>query len=192
MRRTPPLTGFIGALAAFSSLAQPAKVPLGDLVAAANEQMAVECEVWLNMQSLPNELANREAEMSAAVFCDCMPPALQALGRDRGSATLITGEEFGALVLREFDVCGARTVRDTTRRDCAKFTPPGAPPTYCACFSTAVDGLSDAEIVEDSLASRDNLEQRAAARRNSTAEPPLREGVLARIDTQCRQQPPAQ
>jgi hypothetical protein len=191
MRRTPGLTGLIGALAAFSSLAQPAEVAFGDLVAAAGEQMAVECELWLNLQPLPNELANREAEMSAAMFCDCMPPALQALGRDRGAETLITGEEFGALVLREFDICGARTVRDTTRRDCAKFTPPNAPPTYCACFSTAVDGLTDTEIVEDSLASRDNLEQRAAARRDSIPEPPLREGLLARIDMQCKRPPPA-
>ena len=192
MRCTLGLTGFIGALAASSSLAQQAEVSFGDLVEAASEQMAVECELWLNLQPLPNELANREAEMSAAMFCDCMPPALQALGRDRGSDSLITGEEFGALVLREFDICGARTVRDATRRDCAKFTPPNAPPTYCACFSGAVDSLTDAEIVEDSLASRDNLEQRAAARRDSTPEPPLREGLLARIDLQCKQPPTAQ
>jgi hypothetical protein len=186
------LTGLIGALATFSSPAQQAEVRFGDLVATASEQMSVECELWLDLQPLPNELANREAEMSAAMFCDCMPAALQALGRDRGSDTLITGEEFGALVLRQFDICAARSVRDTTRRDCAKFSPPNAPPTYCDCFSTAVDDLTDAEIVEDSLASRDNLEQRAAARRNSTPEPPLRESLLARIDLQCKRPPPAQ
>jgi hypothetical protein len=191
MRRTLGLTGFIGALAAFSSPAQQAEVSFGDLVETASAQMAVECEHWLNLQPLPNELANREAEMSAAMFCDCMPAALQALGRDRGLDTLITGEEFGALVLREFDVCGARTVRETTRRDCAKFTPPNAPSTYCACFSAEVDGLTDDQIVADSLTSRDNLEQRAAARRSSTPEPPLYEGLLARIDLQCKQPAPA-
>ena len=129
--------------------------------------------------------------MSAAVLCDCMPPALEALGRARGPGTLISSEEFGALVMREFDICGAQTVRDSTRRDCAKFTPPDAPPTYCACFSAAIDGLTDEQIVEDSLASRDNLEQRAVARRDSTPEPPLYEGLLARIDKECQRAQPA-
>ena len=42
-----------------------------------------------------------------------------------------------------------------------------------------------------SIASRDNLEQRREARRNSTAEPPLYESLLARIDRQCRVPAPA-
>ena len=92
--------------------------------------------------------------------------------------------------MREFDVCGARAVRETTRRDCAKFTPPNAPPTYCACFSAAVDALTDEQIVDDSIASRDNLEQRRDARGNSAPEPPLYESLMVRIDPQCLASPP--
>jgi hypothetical protein len=192
MRRTAGLIGLIAVAATASTPAQQGEVPFGDLVTIASQQMGVECERTLGLRPFPNELAEREAEMSAAVFCDCMPPAMEALGRARGSQTLITSEEFGALVMREFDICGARTVREYTRRDCEKFTPPNAPPTYCACFSTAVDSLTNEQIVEDSLASRDNLEQRVVARRNSTPEPPLYEGLLARIDKQCQQPPAAQ
>jgi len=168
------------------AMAQQPKLPFGDLVTAAGEQIADQCTLLLDTPPSTNELAERAAEMSKAVFCDCMPPAIEALGRTRARDTLVDSGEFGALVLQEFDACGARSVRETTRRDCAKFTPPNAPPTYCTCFSAAVDALSDAEIVEDSIASRDNLEQRVIARRNSTPEPPLYEGLLARIDRQCR------
>ncbi|RPI61854.1 MAG: hypothetical protein EHM50_04980 [Lysobacterales bacterium] len=192
MRHTLGPIGFIAVAATLCTPAQQVEVPLGDLVSAASEQMIIECERLLAVGPLPSELAEREAEMGAAVFCDCMPPALAALGQARGSQTLMTGEEFGALVLREFDVCATRTVRESTRRSCPQFAPPAAPPTYCECFTAAVDGLTDDQIVEDSLASRQNLEQRLAARRNSTPEPPLYEGLLARIDERCQQPTPAQ
>jgi hypothetical protein len=178
----------VSVLGAVSATAQQADLPFGNLVAAAGEQIANQCVRLLDAPPSDNELAERAAEMSKAVFCDCMPPAIADLGRARSPDTLIDGEEFGALVLREFDVCGARAVRETTRRDCAKFTPANAPPTYCACFSAAVDALSDEEIVADSIASRDNLEQRADARRNRTPEPALQLTLLARIDKQCLQQ----
>jgi hypothetical protein len=184
--RTPRLIGLIATFAAAPAAGQPIELPFGNLIATASEQVALECERLLEPQSFVSELAEREAEMSKTVYCDCMPPALQTLGRARDSQTLITGDEFRALVLREFDGCGARTVRESTRRDCAKFTPPSAPPTYCACFSAAVDALTDEQIVADSIASRDNLEQRVIARRNSTPEPPLYESRLARIDRECR------
>jgi hypothetical protein len=179
------------ALGTVSAVAQQPSLPFGDLVAAAGEQVADQCALLLDAPPSTSELAERQAEMSKAVFCDCMPPAIEALRRARAPDTLIASDEFGMLVLQEFDACGARSVRETTRRDCAKFTPPNAPPTYCTCFSAAVDALSDVEIVEDSIASRDNLEQRVIARRNSTPEPPLYEGLLARIDRQCRVPTPA-
>ena len=185
MGRIPGLVLVISALGAASAPAQQIELPFGDLVAAAAEQVADQCERLLDVPSSGNELMERETEMSRAVFCDCMPPALDDLGRSRRAATPIGADEFGALVMREFDVCGAQAVRDTTRRDCDKFAPPNAPPTYCACFSAAVDDLTDEEIVEDSIASRDNLEQRRDARRNSTPEPPLFESLLVRIDRQC-------
>jgi hypothetical protein len=172
-----------------SATAQETGLPLGDLVAAAGQQIASQCERLLDAPAASSELGERAAEMSKAVFCDCMPPAIQALGRARAPDTPIDSDEFGDLILREFDTCGARAVRDTTRRDCAKFTPANAPPTYCSCFSAAVDGLSDEQIVDDSIASRDNLEQRRDARRNATAEPPLYESLLVRIDRQCRVAP---
>jgi hypothetical protein len=176
-----------GALGTASATAQQAALPFGDLVTAAGEQIAEQCVRLLDAQPSPNELAERAAEMSKAVFCDCMPPAIAGLGRARAPDVLIASEEFGALVLREFDVCGARAVRETTRRDCAKFTPPNAPPTYCTCFSAAVDALTDEQIVDDSIASRDNLEQRRDARGNSAPEPPLYESLMVRIDRQCQQ-----
>jgi hypothetical protein len=189
MRRALGLIGLIAVVPALCAPAQQAQ--LGEFVAMASQQMGVECERMRRPQAFANELAEREAEMGAVVFCDCMPTALAALGRARGSQTLITSEEFGPLVMREFDICGAQTVRTSARRDCAKLTPPGAPSTYCACFVAAVDGLTDEQIVADSIASRDNLEQRADARRNGTAEPPLQQGLLARIDEECQQPPPA-
>jgi hypothetical protein len=188
--RTLGLIVLASALATVPATAQQADLPYGNLVAAAGEQIANQCVRLLDAPSSDNELAERAAEMSKAVFCDCMPPAIADLGRARAPDTLIDGDEFGALVLREFDVCGARAVRDTTRRDCAKFTPANAPPTYCACFSAAVDALSDEEIVADSIASRDNLEQRADARRNQTPEPALQITLLARIDNECLQPRP--
>jgi hypothetical protein len=190
MRRTLGLIGLIAVIPTLSAPAQQA--PLGDFVAMASQQMGSECERLRRPQVFPNELAEREAEMGAAVFCDCMPPALAALGNARGKQTLISVEDFGPLVMREFDICGAQTVRASARRDCAKLTPPGAPPTYCACFVAAIDGLTDEQIVADSIASRDNLEQRADARRNGAAEPPLQQGLLARIDEECQQPQPAQ
>jgi len=192
MRRILGLSLLIGALGTASAAAQQPALPFGDLVTAAGEQIADQCVRLLDAPRSTNELAERAAEMSKAVFCDCMPPAIVSLGRARAPNELITSDEFGALVLREFDVCGARAVRETTRRDCAKFTPPNAPPTYCACFSAAVDKLTDEQIIEDSIASRDNLEQRRDARSNSTPEPPLFEGLMARIDRQCRLPAPAQ
>jgi hypothetical protein len=189
MRCTAALIGLIGLIALFRPASAPAQqdeLPLRDLLAAASGQLALECERLLQPQSFSSELAERESQMSAAVYCDCMPLALEALGRARGSQSFITGTEFGALVLGEFDVCGARAVRDSARRDCPKFVPPNAPPMYCDCFSAAVDGLTNEQIVEDSIASRDNLEQRVMARRNSEPEAPLYESLLARIDTQCR------
>lgn len=186
MGRTLDLMLLISALGTAPATAQQTELPFGDLVAAAAEQVADQCERLLDVPTSANELMERETEMSRAVFCDCMPPALDGLGRTRSPNTLVRGDEFGALVMREFDVCGAQAVRDTTRRDCAKFTPLNAPPTYCACFSAAVDELTDEEIIEDSIASRDNLEQRRDARDNSLPEPPLFESVLVRIDRQCR------
>jgi len=183
--------GFIAVAATLCTPAQQVELPLGDLVSAASEQMIVECERLLAARPLPSELAEREAEMAATVFCDCMPPALAALGQARGLQTPMTGEAFGALVLHEFDVCATRTVRESTRRSCPQFAPPAAPPMYCECFTAALDGLTDDQIVEDSIASRQNLEQRLAARRNSTPEPALYEGLLARIDKQCQQPTPA-
>ena len=185
MSRTLGLIVLVSALGTVSAAAQQADLPFGNLVTAAGEQIANQCVRLLDAPPSNNELAARAAEMSKAVFCDCMPPAIVDLGRARAPDALIGGDEFGALVLREFDVCGARAVRETTRRDCAKFTPPNAPPTYCACFSAAVDALSDEEIVADSIASRDNLEQRADARRNQAPEPPLQLSLLARIDDEC-------
>lgn len=186
MGRILGLIVFGGALAAGSATAQRAELPFGDLVSAAAEQVANECERLLDAPPSTSELVERETEMSKTIFCDCMPPALQDLGRARGAETVIAGEQFSVLVLKEFDVCGARAVRETARRDCAKFTPANAPATYCSCFAAAVDGLTDDQIVADAIAARDNLEQRRDARRNSTPEPRLFEGVLVRIDRQCR------
>jgi hypothetical protein len=180
----------VGALGTASATAQQPPLPFGDLVTAAGEQIAEQCVRLLDAPPATNELAERAAEMSKAVFCDCMPPAIVGLGRSRASDSLIASDEFGALVLREFDVCGAHAVRETTRRDCAKFTPPNAPPTYCTCFSAAVDALTDEQIVSDSIASRDNLEQRRDARGNSAPEPPLYESLMVRIDRQCLASPP--
>lgn len=187
MSRPFGLIVLVSAFGTVSATAQQADLPFGNLVAAAGEQIADQCVRLLDAPPSTNQLAERATEMSKAVFCDCMPPAIEGLARARAPDALIDGEEFGALVLREFDVCGARAVRETTRRDCAKFTPPNAPPTYCSCFSAAVDALSDEEIVADSIASRDNLEQRADARRNQAAEPPLELTLLARIDNECLQ-----
>ena len=187
MRRTHPLIGLVALIPTASMSGQETiPVPFGDLIAAASEQMATGCARMLDSQASATELAKREAEMGAAVLCDCMPPAVEALGRTRGPQTLVSGTEFAALLLPEFDRCGAQAVRDTARRDCARLTPPNAPPTYCTCFTSAVDALTDEEIVEDSIASRDNLEQRVEARRNSTPELPLYDTLLARIDRQCR------
>lgn len=190
MSRTLGLIVLVSALGTASAAAQQVDLPYGSLVAAAGEQIANQCVRLLDAPPSNNELAERAAEMSKTVFCDCMPPAIEGLGRARAPDALIDGDEFGALVLREFDVCGARAVRDTTRRDCAKFTPANAPPTYCTCFSAAVDALSDEELVADSIASRDNLEQRADARRNQAPEPPLQLTLLARIDNECLQPQP--
>jgi hypothetical protein len=186
MRHTLGPIGLIAVAATVCAQGQQVELPLGDLVATANGQMVLECERLLSLRPLPSESAQREAEMGATVFCDCMPPALTALGQARGLQTLMSGAEFGALVLREFDGCATRTVRESTRRSCPQFAPPAAPPMYCECFTAAVDELTDDEIVEDSIASRENLEQRVAARRNSTPEPPLYQGLLARIDERCR------
>lgn len=185
MSRPVGLFVLVSVLETICATAQQPTVSYGNLVAAAGEQVANQCVRLLDEPPAANELAARAAEMSRTVFCDCMPPALADLGRARAPDSLIGTEEFGALVLHEFDVCGAQAVRETTRRDCAKFTPPNAPPTYCACFSAAVDALTDQEIVSDSIASRDNLEQRRDARSNSTPEPALYEGLMARIDRQC-------
>ena len=174
----------IGALGTASATAQQTALPFGDLVAAAAEQVADQCRRLLDLPASANELMERETEMGRTVFCDCMPPAIDDLGRARRPDTTIDAEQFGALVMHEFDVCGAQAVRDTTRRDCAKFTPPNAPQTYCACFSASVDDLTDEEIIEDSIAARDNLEQRRDARRDSAPEPPLFESLLVRIDRQ--------
>jgi|KBSSwiStaDraftv2_1062776.scaffolds.fasta_scaffold550576_2 hypothetical protein len=192
MRRILGLSLLIGALGTASAAAQQPALPFGDLVTAAGEQIADQCVRLLDAPRSTNELAERAAEMSKAVFCDCMPPAIVSLGRARAPTEVIASDEFGALVLREFDACGARAVRETTRRDCAKFTPPNAPPTYCTCFSAAVDALTDEQIVSDSIASRDNLEQRRDARGNSAPEPPLYESLMVRIDRQCLASPPPQ
>ena len=186
MGRILGLILLIGALGTAPATAQEPDLPFGDLVTAAAAQVADQCQRLLDVPASANELMERETEMSRAVFCDCMPPALNELGRVRRPDTLIRAEAFGALVMHEFDVCGAQAVRDTTRRDCAKFTPLNAPPSYCSCFSAAVDDLTDEEIIEDSIASRDNLERRRDARRDSTPEPPLFEGLMTRIDRQCR------
>ena len=186
MGRILGLILLIGALGTAPATAQQPDLPFGDLVTAAAAQVAEQCQRLLDAPVSANELMERETEMSRAVFCDCMPPALNELGRARRPDTLIRAEAFGALVMHEFDVCGAQAVRDTTRRDCAKFTPLNAPPSYCSCFSAAVDDLTDEEIIEDSIASRDNLERRRDARRDSTPEPPLFESLLVRIDRQCR------
>jgi hypothetical protein len=185
MSRPFGLIVLLSVLGTISATAQQGAVSYGNLVAAAGEQIANQCVRLLDEPPAENELAERAAEMSKTVFCDCMPPAIANLGRARAPDAPIGTEEFGALVLHEFDVCGAQAVRETTRRDCAKFTPPNAPPTYCACFSAAVDALTDEQIVSDSIASRDNLEQRRDARNNSTPEPALYEGLMARIDRQC-------
>ena len=179
----------IAIAATVATSAQQEELPLGDLVAMANEQMKADCERLLHPPPSASELVQREAAMGAAVFCDCMPPALAALERDRSPDAFIGGDDFSALVMREFDSCGARAVRDVSKRDCEKFTPPGAPPTYCACFVAAIEGLTDEQIVADSIATRDNLEQRADARRSGAPEPPLELGLLARIDRQCLQPP---
>jgi hypothetical protein len=192
MGRTLGLIVLIGALGTVSATAQQADLPFGDLVTAAAEQISGECERLLDAPPSPSELVERETEMSKAVLCDCMPPALDDLRRTREPQVLIGGAAFGELVLQEFDVCGARAVRETARRDCAKFTPPNAPPTYCSCFAAAIDSLTDDQIVADSIAARDNLEQRRDARRNSTPEPPLFESLLVRIDRECLLPPPAQ
>jgi hypothetical protein len=189
MRRILSPIVLSSALGVIPAPAQETELPFGDLVTAAAEQVADQCARLLDVPPSGNELVERETEMSRAVFCDCMPPAIDALGRTRSRETMVRGDEFGALVMREFDVCGAQSVRDTTRRDCAKFTPVNAPPTYCTCFSAAVDALTDEEIIEDSIASRDNLEQRRNARDNALPEPPLFESVLVRIDRQCRVTP---
>jgi hypothetical protein len=186
MRRTLGLAALTSLISIVAAPAQDAAVPFGDLVAAASERLGVECERVLSGRPLPNDLAEREAEMSAAIVCDCLPPALEAERVARGAQAPITSGEFAALFMRELDICGARAVRDVTRRTCPQFAPPGAPATYCTCFATAVDGLTDEQIVEDSIASRDNLEQRLLARRTEAPEPPLYDGLLARIDRDCR------
>jgi hypothetical protein len=190
MGRMLGLSFLIGMLGTVSAVAQQPALPWGDLVTAAGEQIADQCVRLLDEKPATNELAQRAEEMSKAVFCDCMPPAIVALGRSRAVDALVASDEFGALVLREFDVCAARAVRETSRRDCAKFTPPNAPPTYCSCFAAAVDALTDEQIVDDSIASRDNLEQRRDARGNSAPEPPLYDSLMARIDRQCLVPPP--
>jgi hypothetical protein len=190
MGRVLGLSLLVGVLGAAAATAQQPALPFGDLVSAAGEQIADQCVRLLDAKPSTNELAERAAEMSKAVFCDCMPPAVAGLGRARAPDALIASDEFGALVLREFDVCSARAVRETTRRDCAKFTPPNAPPSYCTCFAAAVDALTDEQIVSDSIASRDNLEQRRDARGNAAPEPPLYESLMARIDRQCLVSPP--
>jgi hypothetical protein len=192
MRRILAPILLLSSLGTISVAAQEAALPLADLVAEAGAQIASQCVRLLDEPPSTSELAQRAAEMSKTVFCDCMPPALESLKSARAPTTPIGGDEFRVLVLHEFDTCGARAVRETTRRDCAKFTPPNAPPTYCECFANAVDALTDQEIVDDSIASGVNLEQRRDARRNSAPEPPLGETLLARIDRQCRATAPAQ
>jgi hypothetical protein len=185
MRRTVGAIGLIAAAASFCAAAQDEQLPLGELVAMASQQLRLECERLQRALPSLSELARRDAQMGATVFCDCMPPALSALERARSPQTSVSADDFSALVLREFDFCGARAVREASRSGCAQFTPVGAPPTYCACFTSAVDGLTDDEIVADSIAARENLESRADARRNGTPEPPLELGLLARIDRDC-------
>jgi hypothetical protein len=192
MQRNRFMLALIALTATVSTAAQQQGLPLGELVAMANEQMQTECERLLRPRPSASELAQRDARMGAAVFCDCMPPALAGLERDRTPQALVSGDDFSALVLREFDICGARAVREVSRRDCEKFTPLGAPPTYCACFVAAIDGLTDEQIVADSIAARDNLEQRADARRSGAPEPPLQLGLLARIDRECLLPPRSQ
>ena len=117
MRRKLGLVGLLAVLpAVFASGQQAQLLPFGDLMATATEQMAAQCERVLAPRATATELAQREAEMSAAVLCDCMPPALDALGRTRGPQTLMSSEEFGALVLHEFDVCGANRSRHDPAR----------------------------------------------------------------------------
>lgn len=192
MRRASGPIGLIAVAAAVAAAAQQEELSFSVLVAIASEHMGVECERMLQPQPSSSELAQRDAKMSAAVFCDCMPPALAALERARGPQAVIAGDDFRALVMRQFDICGAQAVRDVSRRDCEQFTPLGAPPTYCTCFVAAIDDLTDEEIVADSVAARDNLEQRADARRSGTPEPPLQPGALARIDRECLLPPRAQ
>jgi hypothetical protein len=192
MQRNPVLIGLVAIAATVSTAAQQEGLPVGELVAMANQQMEAECERLQQPRPSASELAKRDAAMGATVFCDCMPPALAALERDRSSQARISGDDFSALLLREFDICGARAVREVSRRDCAKFTPLGAPPTYCSCFAAAIDGLTDEQIVSDSIAARENLEQRADARRSGTPEPPLQLGIIARIDRECLLPPRSQ
>jgi len=192
MRRILGPILLLSSLGSMSLAAQQAALPLADLVAEAGAQVASQCVRLLDEPPSTSELAQRAAEMSKTVFCDCMPPALENLKGARAPATTIGADEFRALILQEFDTCGARAVRETTRRDCAKFMPPDAPPTYCECFTNAVDTLTDKEIVDDSIASGINLEQRRDARRNAAPEPPLGETLLARIDRRCRTAAPAQ
>src|SRR5262245_31457062 len=89
----------VSVLGAVSATGQQADLPYGDLVAAAGEQIANQCVRLLDTPSSANELAERAAEMSKTVFCDCMPPAIEGLGRARAANALIDSGEFGALVL---------------------------------------------------------------------------------------------
>jgi hypothetical protein len=191
MRSLAALLG-VAAVAAVTCAAAQEQAPFADLLAAANQQVSTECERALDTRNTSSALVEREARMNAAVFCDCMPPALAELGRGRAASTLVSADEFGALVLREFDACGARAVRDTSRQDCAALAPADAPPTYCECFAAGVDELTDEQIVSDSIAVRDNLTRRAEARRRGTVEPPLQQGLLASIDERCRRPEPTQ
>src|SRR5688572_8580917 len=75
-------------IAAFCAQAQQDPIPLGAAIAAARDQTALQCDAARSPPLRGDELAEREREMGAAVFCDCMPAALDALERVRGARTL--------------------------------------------------------------------------------------------------------
>ena len=75
MSRTLELIVLVSALGTVSANAQQAALPYGNLVAAAGEQIANQCVRLLDAPPSNNELAERAAEMSKTVCCDCMPAA---------------------------------------------------------------------------------------------------------------------
>src|SRR5688572_8580918 len=96
-------------------------------------------------------------------------------------------DEIATLVGRQFDLCGAKTVRDTAKRDCPRFAPADAPPTFCRCITAALDALTDEQIVEDSIAARRNFDERVAALRESRPQPPKYESLMDPIERTCLQ-----